>query len=439
MGTLLLRGATVVTMNPKREIVSGDVWVEDGRIGAVGKGASKKKADKALDLSGKILLPGFVQGHIHLCQTLFRNRAEELALLDWLSQWIWPLEASHTEKTIRASARLGLCELIDSGVTTILDMGTVHHTEHVFDEIEKSGIRALCGKAMMDYDPEGIVPMGLREKTKRSIEESLALLKAWHGKANGRIHYAFAPRFALSCTKDCLQEVGRLSKEHESVVHTHASENKGEVELVKKLTGSSNIKFLDEVGLTQHHLAVAHAVHLEKGEIEILKKRAGVLHCPGSNLKLASGIAPIPQLRKAKVAISLGSDAGACNNRLDIFREMFLAAALQKVQHGPAALPPLAVLEMATIEGARALNLHSQIGSIEIGKKADFVALDLENFPSSSPSPDLYASLVYSADPRNVHTVICDGEILKRDGKLTRYDSREIAAKARDAWRSLSR
>lgn len=429
----------LVTMNPKREIAVGDLLVEDGKIAAIGKNLKAPRDAKVLDVSEKIVLPGFVQGHVHLCQTLFRNRAEELALLDWLQQWIWPLEALHNEKTIRASARLGLCELIDSGVTSILDMGTVHHTDFVFQEIEKSGIRALCGKAMMDHDPEGIVPLGLREKTKVSIDESLALWKRWHGKSDGRIGYAFAPRFALSCSQESLEEVGRLSEKHQLVVHTHASENRSEVELVRKITGQSNIRFLDKVGLTKHHLAVAHAIHLEPGEIEILKKRgAGVSHCPGSNLKLASGIAPIPALRKAKVPVSLGSDAGACNNRLDIFREMFLAAALQKVEHGPKALAPREVLAMATSEGARAIGLGDITGSLEVGKRADLAILDLQ-LPHSSPSPDLYAAIVYSADTRNVETVICDGEILKENGKLKRYEPREVATKAREAWQTLSR
>ena len=425
-------------MNPKREILEGDILVKDSRIEAVGELPRGARAAKTLDLAGRVVLPGFVQGHAHLCQTLFRNRAEELALLDWLQLWIWPLEASHKEATLRASARLGLWELIDSGVTTVLDMGTVHRTDVLFEEIERSGIRALCGKAMMDHDPEGIVPLGLREKTRRSIEESLGLWKRWQGKGGGRLGYAFAPRFALSCTRDCLEEVGRLSEKHGIPVHTHASENLEEVRLVRKLTGRSNVRFLDEAGLTRHRLCLAHAVHLEEGEVERLKrKKAAVLHCPGSNLKLASGIAPIPRLRKAKVPVALGSDAGACNNRLDIFREMFLAAALQKPLHGPAALPAQHVLEMATIEGARALGLESQIGSVEAGKKADLVVLDLRR-PWSAPSPDLLAAIVYSADPRNVEAVLCDGRILKEKGRVLPIEGEEAVRKAGEAWKSLS-
>lgn len=426
-------------MNPKREIIEADLFIKDGSIEALGKSASKQKAQKTLDVSGKYVLPGFVQGHIHLCQTLFRNRAEQLALLDWLQLWIWPLEASHTEKTIRASARLGLCEMIDSGVTTLLDMGTVHHSDVIFEEIEKCGIRALAGKAMMDHDPEGIVPLGLRESTKSSIDESMALWKRWQGKGNGRIGYAFAPRFALSCSQASMEEVGRLSLQHKIPVHTHSSENREEVELVRKITGMSNLRYLDLVGLTKHRLCVAHAIHLEEGEIEILHKhQAGVLHCPGSNLKLASGIAPIRELRKAGVAVALGADGAACNNRLDIFREMSLAGTLPRLEHGPDAIAALSVIEMATIEGARALGLSETTGSIEIGKRADLTVLDLMQ-PWTSPSPDLYAAIVYSADARNVDSVLCDGVFLKKQGKLTHFDSKDVAEEARAAWKLLER
>ncbi len=221
MKSILIKGGTLVTMDEKDSIVRGDLLIRDGRIASLGE--TGQSADITIDAGGCAVLPGFVQSHIHLCQTLFRGAADDLSLLDWLKKRVWPMEAAHTAASIKASAELGVAELIKGGTTCALTMETVNHTDEVFKVVEASGFRATVGKCMMDKGDD--VPAALHEKTAVSIEESLSLLEAWHGKAGGRIRYCFAPRFALSCTRELLARVGQLAKERGVIVHTHASEN----------------------------------------------------------------------------------------------------------------------------------------------------------------------------------------------------------------------
>jgi 5-methylthioadenosine/S-adenosylhomocysteine deaminase len=291
---------------------------------------------------------------------------------------------------------------------------------------------------MMDKGDE--VPDALQEQTAHSIEESISLLDTWHGKADGRIRYCFAPRFAISCTRELLEKVSALARARGVMVHTHASENRTECEIVQEETGLRNIAYLDTVGLTGRHVALAHCVHLSVDEIETLKTTGtNVVHCPSSNLKLGSGIAPIAKLLEEGVSLSLGADGAPCNNRLDMFTEMRTAALLQKVLHGPEVLPAKRVLRMATIDGARALGLESEIGSIEPGKKADLSVVRLDRL-HSTPASDVVSSLVYSVEADDVDTVIIDGEVLMRDRKLLTIDeTRTITTANTEAEKLKSR
>ncbi len=436
--TLLVRGGTILTMNRAREILRGDVLVEDGAIAAVGAVDPGLLPDAAIDAREGVILPGFVQAHVHLCQTLFRNCADDLPLLEWLRRRIWPLEAAHDETTMRAAARLGLHELIDAGVTSALDMGSVHHYGAVFDEGGRAGVRLLGGKAMMDDAAGGAVPEGLRESTRSSIEESLALCSKWHGAGNGRLRYAFAPRFALSSTPDLHREVVRQSAARGTLVHTHASENAEEVAAVRRAFGKGNVEHLADLGVLEVPSAIAHAIHLGEEEIDRLRgSKAGIAHCPASNLKLASGIAGVPRLRRAGIPVGIGSDGAACNNRLDPFRDMFLAASLAKLRDGANALPAWEALEMATIEGARAIGLEKVCGAIEVGTRADLAVLRLGT-PWTVPAESIASAIVYAADARNVEAVVCDGEILKERGRVLVLDAEEVVARAREAWGALT-
>jgi 5-methylthioadenosine/S-adenosylhomocysteine deaminase len=302
-------------------------------------------------------------------------------------------------------------------------METVNHTGEVFKVVEESGFRATVGKCMMDKGDE--VPRALQEQTANSIDESLALLEEWHSKANGRIRYCFAPRFAVSCTRELLEKVAQLARARGVMIHTHASENTKECEMVEQETGLRNITYLDRLGLSGRHVALAHCVHLSDEEIEILRTtQTNVAHCPSSNLKLGSGIAPIVKLLEQGVSVSLGADGAACNNRLDMFTEMRTAALLQKALHGPEVLPATRALRMATIDGAKALGLDAEIGSIEVGKRADLALVRLDGL-HSTPVEDVVSAVVYSAQPDDVGTVLIDGEFVLRDGKLLTIDERQ--------------
>lgn len=426
MSSILIKNGTVVTMDARDSIVRGDVVINDGHIAEVG--GAGHTADTVIDATDCAVIPGFVQTHIHLCQTIFRGAADDLALIDWLRQRVWPMEAAHSVESITASARLGIAELIKGGTTCALTMETVNHTAEVFRVVEETGFRATVGKCMMDKGDE--VPSALQEETANSIEESIALLETWHGKANGRIRYCFAPRFAISCTRDLLEKVGELARARGVMVHTHASENRTECEIVQAETGLRNIAYLDNVGVTGRHVALAHCVHLSIDEIETLKNTGtNVVHCPSSNLKLGSGIAPVAKLLEEGISVSLGADGAACNNRLDMFTEMRTAALLQKVLHGPEVLPAKRALRMATIDGARAMGLDSEIGSIEIGKKADLSLVRLDRL-HATPVSDVVSALVYSAEADDVDTVIIDGKLVQRDKELLTINETETIAMA---------
>lgn len=438
MGKTLIRNATIVTMNKNDDIVTGDVMFDGDRIVSVGDRTTSydPATTTVVEAKGKMLLPGFVQTHIHLCQTLFRGRADDMALMDWLRKRVWPLEAAHDEESVYYSAMLGIGELLRSGTTTILDMETVNHTDFAFQAIAAGGIRAISGKVMMDAG--GDVPAGLQEETGRSLAESTALLEKWHGYDGGRIHYAYSPRFVVSCSEQLLKEVRDLSFEHNVLVHTHASENQDEIALVMRERGMRNVVYLDHIGLTSPRLVLAHCIWLDDEERDILRRTGTKMtHCPGSNLKLASGIAPVPELMEQGIEVGIGADGAPCNNTLDMFQEMRLTALLHKARCGPETMNARTVLRMATIGGARTLGLDHLIGSIELGKKADLVMLDLEDFHTfPSYDADPYSRVVYAASRGNVAHVWVDGKQVVERGKVKTVDKGIVL---READRSIAR
>jgi 5-methylthioadenosine/S-adenosylhomocysteine deaminase len=428
---ILIKGGTIVTMDERSSIVQGDVLIRDGRIEKIG---SRVDADlvnetiEIIDASGCAVLPGFVQTHIHLCQTLFRGAADDLSLIDWLKKRVWPMEAAHTAESIRASARLGVAEMIRGGTTCALTMETVRHTEEVLRVIEETGFRATVGKCMMDQG-DG-VPSELHENTQQSIRESVALIEKWHGRGGGRVRCCFAPRFAISCTFELLSRVSELATLHQVMIHTHASENRKECEIVEAETGLRNVAYLDSLGISGAHVVLAHCVHLDTEEMEILTRtKTNVAHCPSSNLKLGSGLARVAEMLSRGIPVSLGADGAACNNRLDMFTEMRTAALLQKLAHGPEVMPAAWVLRLATIDGARALGLEKEIGSLEAGKRADVIVVSLDQL-HSSPQRDVVSSLVYSAVASDVRTTIIDGQVLMRNRELLTLNEASVLEEA---------
>ncbi len=417
-------------MNQHREIIKADVLIEGNRISQVAPDIQLENCD-VIDAAGKVVIPGFIQTHIHLTQTLLRGQADDLELLDWLKKRVWPLEGAHTAESNYISAKLGIGELVKGGTTSIIDMETVHHTESAFEALLETGYRAISGKCMMDYGKG--VPASLMEDTHNSIEESVKLLKKWHGAGNGRIDYGFAPRFVVSCTEELLVRVKELSDEYGVIVHTHASENRSEIELVQKDRGMRNIHYLHKLGLTGTNLILAHCIWLDEEEMTILSDTGTrIAHCPSSNMKLASGIAKIPELLKMGAEVSLAADGAPCNNNMDMFREMRHAALIQKARLlSPTVMPAETVFEMATLGGARAMGKENDLGSIEVGKLADLVIVNQESMHNAPwEAGDIVSQLVYSATSADVQTTIIDGKIVMKDRQLLTINENETLQEA---------
>lgn len=431
MQNYLIKDTLLIPMVKEREFFKGDIYISNGRIQAMGTQLKISKDTIEIDGTGTLTLPGFIQGHIHLVQTLLRHQADDLELLDWLAQKTWPYEASLSPEAVEASARLGIAELLLGGTTTICDFGTTHSHEKVFEAVEDMGLRYIGGKTMMNRGDN--VPAPLLETLEDSLRDTYELGKKWH-KREGRIYYAVTPRFAVSCTAELMKKASHMARENGWYLQTHSNENKSEVELVKNITGQSNIEFLKDVGFTGKDTILAHCVHLTDAELSLLKEsQTRICHCPGSNLKLASGIADVPKMHQNGLLVMLGADGAPCNNRLSIFHEMTLAATLHKVKHGPLAMSAWTVLKMATQDAAKALQLDSEIGTLEVGKRADIVVLN-RNSLSMQPDGDPASQIVFGAHPQDVSHVFIDGIPRVMESSLLSNDLEDIVSNASRHW-----
>jgi cytosine/adenosine deaminase-related metal-dependent hydrolase len=444
MNPILIRPAAILTMDRTRRVIrGGGVIVEGGKIARVLEAAELQGlgafAGDRVNAPGLTLVPGFVQTHVHLCQTLFRGLADDLDLLDWLVLKIFPFEAAHNSSSMYASAMLGIAELIASGTTTIMDMGSIHHEEQVVRAVEETGLRACVGKTLMDTNPA--YPR-LSEPSDAAIRSALEQARQWHGSAEGRIRYAVAPRFVLSCTEDLLRNAWEMTEDFDGMVfHTHAAENSREMQAVRKRFGMDNVEYFESIGVLHANTCLAHCVWLNDRELDLMhERRAHVLHCPSSNLKLGSGVARVPEMLRRGISVSLGADGAPCNNSLDMFREMRHAALVQKAAHGPSVMRAQDVLGLATINGAAALGLEKEIGSIEGGKQADLVMLDLSTvgMPCSTETAEQIASaIVYSASPVNVDSVMVAGRWLFRKREFVFLDRASLPEAGREEIRKL--
>jgi 5-methylthioadenosine/S-adenosylhomocysteine deaminase len=435
MSSTLLRGGTLVTMNERREVLTGDLRLHADRIVEIGRQLKPRLDENIVDAAGTFVIPGLIQAHTHLCQTLFRGLADDLELLDWLEQKIWPMENAHNAASLRASAQLGLLEMQSLGTTSILDMGTVRLHEVVFQEAEFAGIRYWGGPCLMDLNSTSGPLYRATDESLRYCEE---LIAKWHHKTP-LLRFAISPRFAISCTEKIMKAAVRLQQEHGLLLHTHASENKGEVALVKKRTGLDNVHYLKKLGLLNERTVIAHGIHLTGAEIgSMVKGKAGLTHCPSSNLKLASGIARITLYLKKGMKVALGSDGAPCNNTMDPFLEMRLAALLQKPLFGPTALPAAQAFELATLGGAKVLGAENEIGSLAVGKRADVVTVRRDHV-SAATVDDPYSALVYSCSGRDVRDVWIDGRRIIQGGKHLLYDPEKVNAAAKKELKALLR
>jgi cytosine/adenosine deaminase-related metal-dependent hydrolase len=377
------------------------------------------------------LIPGFVQTHVHLCQTLFRGLADDLQLLDWLQQKIFPFENAHDKNSLRISTQLGINEIILGGTTTLLDMGTLRHNEVIFEEMINSGIRGFSGKCLIDRNE--LFPQ-FKSTTKTEMKNMQELADTFHNAEEGRIKYGFAPRFVLSCSEGLLKETKYMMNDFPgSVYHTHSSENKDEIKSVRKEHNKENIEYFDSINVLDDHTVLAHCVHVNDEEKQILKdQNVRIAHCPSANLKLGSGIADIPDYLNRGISVSLGADGAPCNNNLSAFTEMRLAALIQKPLHGADVMDAQTVFNLATIEGAKALHLEDVVGSIEIGKKADLVLLDLNKNNNSVSDDDeqVYSNIVYSSGADNVNSVMINGKWVVKESTSLINDSDKLKSES---------
>jgi cytosine/adenosine deaminase-related metal-dependent hydrolase len=317
-----------------------------------------------------------------------------------------------------------------SGTTTILDMGTLRHQQIVFSEMINSGIRGFSGKCMIDQND--LLPE-FKSSTKSELQDAVQLAQNYHNSQNGRIKYAFAPRFVLSCSEELLKETKEIVKDFPgSLYHTHSSENINEIKEVRRRYQKENIEYFDHLNLLDDYTVLAHCVHTNQTERKILKEKSiKVAHCPSANLKLGSGVAPIPEYLQEGISVSLGADGAPCNNNLSIFNEMRLSSLIQKPIHGPESMSALKIFRMATIEGANALHLNMEIGSIETGKFADIVLLDLNSSSNSLDDSNVYSDIVFSSNQKNVKCVMINGEWKVKENQSLIYSDNQIIAEGK--------
>jgi cytosine/adenosine deaminase-related metal-dependent hydrolase len=428
-------------MDPRlRVIKGGSILVEDGRIAEV-RGSDiipeGHKADLRISARGMAVIPGLIDTHIHLAQSLLRGCADDLSLVDWLKRRVWPLQGNFTEADGKVSAELSMLEMLKSGTTSFVGVDVV--SRYGFNGIAKSvddaGMRGVLAKTIMDSPGYGtkrsVMPPGLVEDKESCLREAKSMIQKWGKDRKGMVRVWVAPRSLGGCSKELYTEVAELAKEYDTRVTMHLAEVKEDVKYAKKNFGLTPFELIERVGLAGPNSLFAHMVWLSERDIRrAAQTKSNVAHCPSSNLKLASGISKVPEMIGAGVNVGLGCDGAPCNNSYDMIREMKIAAITQKGRMlDSKVMPATSVLEMATINGARAMGMQKEIGSIEVGKRADLVLIDLKK-PHLVPYRDVVSNIVYSAMGSDVDTVLVDGRVLLRNGEALTLDERRIIDEA---------
>ena len=425
--TILIKDAFILKSNFEYEKQS--ILIKNNLISEISDEIPEDNAGKVIDANGKILLPGFINTHTHLSMTLFRGLADDLSLDSWLNDHIWPIEANLNGEYCYIGALLGAVELIKSGTTTFSDM--YFYMEDVARAVDEAGLRAVLSYGMIDFSDA--------ERREAEIKENLSLFENCNGMADGRIKVFLGPHSPYTASEELLIKVRQLADEYNMGIHIHVSETEKEINDVLEAKGKRPFEYLDEIGLLGPDVVAAHSVWLSDNEIDIIKKNnVKVSHNPCSNMKLASGIAPVSKLMKNDICVSIGTDGASSNNNLDLIEELKTASLLQKVDTlDPKALTANEAIAMGTIKGAEALGLSDEIGSIEVGKKADLILIDTNTANMTPDSTNLSSNIIYSANGSNVDTTICNGKILMENKEILVLDEQEVYEKAKKAIKEL--
>jgi 5-methylthioadenosine/S-adenosylhomocysteine deaminase len=431
----IVSGGIVVTMNGTRAILEhGSVAIKGDSIVAVGPQAeieSRCKAAQTIDGRGRLVLPGFINGHTHVPMTLFRGLHDDVTLNDWLYKYIFPAEAKNVnEEFVRWGTRLAAAEQIRSGVTTFADM--YYFEDAVAEETKAAGMRGVLGETFIDF------PAPDNKSEAEMLAYTEKFLKKWQG--DPLIHAAPAPHSIYTCSKKTLQDSAALARKYHTPILIHVSEMKKEWDDSEKQNGMSPVQYLESIGVLGPDVLAAHCIFVDEADRKLLAQRqVGCVHNPSSNMMIASGVSPVPEMRAAGIAVGLGTDGPAgSNNDLDLMEEIDLAAKLAKISKmNPLALNAQAVVEMATIDGARALHMDKEIGSLEVGKKADVILISLDK-PNAVPMYDVYSQIAYSLKGSDVETVIIGGRVVMRDRKLLTVNEPAVLEKAREYKKSVS-
>ncbi|AZR72695.1 N-ethylammeline chlorohydrolase [Anoxybacter fermentans] len=433
MGKLLIRGADLMTMRDDTFIIhDGAIVIEDDKFIFVGEEKDLPQEweyDKIIEAKDQVIMPGMINTHTHAAMTLLRSYADDLPLMEWLEKRIWPVEARLKAEDVYWGSMVAILEMIKSGTTCFADM--YFYMDEVAKAVEESGIRGVLSHGMIGVGPNG----------EKDLAVGRQFCKDWEGKADGRIRTMLAPHAPYTCPPDYLRKVLEIADELKVPIHIHLCETETEIKNIKEQYGKTPIQLVDEVGLFDYPVLAAHCVHLSDKDFEILKKAKalGIAHNPQSNMKLASGIAPVQRMLNEGLTVGIGTDGASSNNNLNMLEEMSTAALLQKVgTMDSTALPAGECLRMATIYGARAIGQDAELGTLEVGKKADLIIFDFSK-PHLVPRHNIMAHTVYSAQSSDILTVIVNGQILMENREVKTIDEERVLFEAERTSKELLR
>jgi cytosine/adenosine deaminase-related metal-dependent hydrolase len=445
---MIFDNATVITMNPQRHIIDhGAVVVDGDKIVAVGKSrdvVEKYPQKRRIDCNGKVLMPGLIDTHVHTAQAMLRGCADDLYLLDWLIKRVWVLQGSYTEEDGKASAALCMLEMIKSGTTSFIEcmLAERYGFDGVAEVVVQSGMRAAIGKIVMDLpsyaEAEGVMHPGMVEDGETSIQNTLTAYDKWHSAADGRIQVWFGPRTPGGVTPGLYDQISALAKERDMGITVHLSEVREDLDYARSEGFRSPIAFAQAHGLLGPRSVLAHCVWTDEQDWALMAETGThVTHNPASNSKCASGIAPVHGMLKAGVNVTLGCDGGPSNNTYDMIRDLRMVSYLANLrEEDPTVVPAEAVLEIATIHGAKAMGLENEIGSIEVGKKADFILINMDA-PHLTPAWDPVSTIVYAAHGTDVDTVVINGELVMEGRVTLTLDEGAILEDVRKRYREV--